>query len=206
MWFNLTPPPPRLLGLNAVSKRKCHHYFHHQISSSLSSPSSQKHHNHRHHHHHHHQHYYNKRMSQQPALGALTFSRSFVASKANFCSHLLASLVHFTVVKSQAVLFLGSQKLFILRLGVAEVISAVTLYLLPASKRQNFYLVGYARHNNFACGFCLSIVTLTATMCLYNVSRGDELTLEALNFCSLTDCQKLWHNCSLFVNTYFDTN
>ena len=23
----------------------------------------------------------------------------------------------------------------------------------------------------------------------------------ALNFCSLTDCQKLWHNCSLFVNT-----
>ena len=28
----------------------------------------------------------------------------------------------------------------------------------------------------------------------------------ALNFCSLTDCQKLWHNCSLFVNTSFDTN
>ena len=28
----------------------------------------------------------------------------------------------------------------------------------------------------------------------------------ALNFCSLTDCQKLWHNCSLFVNTFFDTN
>ena len=25
-------------------------------------------------------------------------------------------------------------------------------------------------------------------------------------FCSLTDCQKLWHNCSLFVNTSFDTN
>ena len=48
-----------------------------------------------------------------------------------------------------------------------------------------------------------------------------ELTLEALrggikltppsifldlNFWSLTDCQKLWHNCSLFVNTSFDTN
>ena len=56
----------------------------------------------------------NKRLSQQPALGALTFLRSFVAGKANFCSHLLASLVHFTVVKSQAIL--------IIRLGVAEVI------------------------------------------------------------------------------------
>ena len=28
----------------------------------------------------------------------------------------------------------------------------------------------------------------------------------ALNFCSWTDCQKLWHNCSLFVNTSFNTN
>ena len=28
----------------------------------------------------------------------------------------------------------------------------------------------------------------------------------ALNFCSLTDCQKLLHSCSLFVNTSFDTN
>ena len=28
----------------------------------------------------------------------------------------------------------------------------------------------------------------------------------ALYFCSLTDCQKHWHNCSLFVNTSFDTN
>ena len=28
----------------------------------------------------------------------------------------------------------------------------------------------------------------------------------ALNFCFLTDCQKFWHNCSLFVNTSFDTN
>ena len=27
-----------------------------------------------------------------------------------------------------------------------------------------------------------------------------------LNFCSWTDCQKLWHNCSLFVNTSLDTN
>ena len=58
--------------------------------------------------------------------GALTFLRSFVAGKANFCSQLLTSLVHFTVVKSQAIL--------IIRLGVAEIISAVTLYLLPASK------------------------------------------------------------------------
>ena len=28
----------------------------------------------------------------------------------------------------------------------------------------------------------------------------------ALNFCSLTDYQKLWHNCSLFVKTSFDSN
>ena len=79
----------------------------------------------------------NKRLSQQPALGALTFLRSFVAGRANFCSQLLASLVRFTVVKSQAIL--------IIRLGVTEVISTVTLYLLPASKRLNFYLVGYVQ-------------------------------------------------------------
>ena len=28
----------------------------------------------------------------------------------------------------------------------------------------------------------------------------------ALNFCSLTDYQKLWHNCSLFVKRSFDPN
>ena len=28
----------------------------------------------------------------------------------------------------------------------------------------------------------------------------------ALNFCSLTDYQKLWHNCSLFVKTSFDVS
>ena len=28
----------------------------------------------------------------------------------------------------------------------------------------------------------------------------------ALNLRCLTDCQKLWYNCSLFVNTYFDTD
>ena len=28
----------------------------------------------------------------------------------------------------------------------------------------------------------------------------------ALNFCSLTDCKTFWYNCSLFVNTSFDTN
>ena len=52
-------------------------------------------------------------------------------------------------------------------------------------------------------------------------AAGSKLTLEAFRgvkltpppldffgfkFCSLTDCQKLWHNCSLFVNTSFDTN
>ena len=36
--------------------------------------------------------------------------------------------------------------------------------------------------------------------------RSLEGVLLALNFCSSTDCQKLWHNCSLFVNTSFDTN
>ena len=51
--------------------------------------------------------------------------------------------MHFTVVKSQAIL--------IIRPGVAEVISAATLYLLPASKfeaeeaDENFYLVGYVQ-------------------------------------------------------------
>ena len=29
-------------------------------------------------------------------------------------------------------------------------------------------------NNNFACGLCLSIIALTATMCLYNVCRGNE--------------------------------
>ena len=43
----------------------------------------------------------------------------------------------------------GSQKLFIIRLVVAEVISTVTLYLLPASKRRNFYLVGYVQAQQF---------------------------------------------------------
>ena len=70
----------------------------------------------------------------------LTFLRRFVGGKANFGSH-LASVVHFAVVKSQAIL--------IIRLGVAEVISAVTLYLLPAAKRRNFYLVGYVQAQQF---------------------------------------------------------
>ena len=109
------------------------------------------------------------RLSQQPALGALTFLRSFVAGKANFCSHLLASLVHFTVVKSQAIL--------IIRLRVTEVISAVTLYLLPCQLQNDEISTSLdmSRHNNFACGLCLSIVALTATICLYNVSGEDEL-------------------------------
>ena len=32
------------------------------------------------------------------------------------------------------------------------------------------------------------------------------LTFLALNFCSLTDYQKLFHNCSLFVKTFFDAS
>ena len=88
------------------------------------------------------------RLLQQPALGAITFLRSFVAGKANFCSKLLASLVHFMAVKLQAIL--------IIHLGVTEVISAVTLYLLPASKQQNFYLVGYVQAQKF-CVWTLHI-------------------------------------------------
>ena len=52
------------------------------------------------------------------------FAKFCCRQSIDFCSQLLASLVHFTVVKSQAIL--------IIRLGVTEVISAVTLYLLPA--------------------------------------------------------------------------
>ena len=79
---------------------------------------------------------------------AITFLQSFVAGKANLCSQLLTSLVHFTVVKSQAIL--------IIYLGVTEVISAITLYLLPASKRRNFYLVGYVQAQQF-CMWTLHI-------------------------------------------------
>ena len=44
-----------------------------------------------------------------------------------------------------------------------------------------------------------------------SLEGGVKLTLPpsiflALKFCSLIDCQKLWHNCSLFVNTSFNTN
>ena len=35
---------------------------------------------------------------------------------------------------------------------------------------------------------------------------GGGLDFLALNFCSLTDYQKLRHNCSLFVKASFDTN
>ena len=71
---------------------------------------------------------------------------------------------------------LGSQKLFIIRLGVAEAISAVTLYLLPASKRRKF-LPRWICSGTILRVFSAyrSGVALTATMCLYNVSGGDEL-------------------------------
>ena len=107
-------------------------------------------------------------IQQEAALGrALTFLQSFVAGKANFCSHLLASVAHFTVVKSQAVL--------IIRLGVAEVISAVTLYVLPASKRRNFYLVGYVQVQQFCVWTLLIDRRFDSNDVSVNVSRGDEL-------------------------------
>ena len=68
---------------------------------------------------------------------------------------------------------LGSQNLLIIRLGVAEVISAVTLYHLPALQISTS--LDMFSHNNFACGMCSWIVALIATMCLYNVSGGDQL-------------------------------
>ena len=59
--------------------------------------------------------------------------------------------MHFTVVKSQAILLirLVVAEVIYHSSWVAEVISAVTLYLLPASKRRNFYLVGYVQAQQF---------------------------------------------------------
>ena len=100
--------------------------------------------------------------------------QSFVAGRANFCIQ-LTSLVHFTVVKLQAILIihLGVTEVIYHSSWVAEVISAVTLYLLPASEWRIFCLVGYVQAQQF-CVWTL-LITLTATMCLYNVSRRDEL-------------------------------
>ena len=102
--------------------------------------------------------YSNKRPLQQPALGALTFLRSFVAGRANFCSHLLASLVHFIVVKSQAILSIpaswGHRSYF-----RRNFISSASFKATKMSTSLDMY-----RHNNFACGICISIVALTATM------------------------------------------
>ena len=88
----------------------------------------------------------NKRPSQQPALGALKFLRSFVAGRANFCSHLLASLVHFTVVKSQAILSIpaswGDRSYF-----RRNFISSASFKMTKISTSLDM-----SRHNNFACG------------------------------------------------------
>ena len=121
----------------------------------------------------------NKRLSQQPALGAkITFLRSFVAGKANFCCHLLASLVHFTVVKSQAIL--------IIRLGVAEVIYHSSWdrrsyfcrnFISSASFKTTKFLARWICSGTTVLrvdSALISIVALTTTICLYNVSRGDE--------------------------------
>ena len=84
---------------------------------------------------------------------------------AKFCSHLLASLVHFNVVKPQAIL--------INRLEVAEVIYHSSWgrrsyfrrnFISSASFKTTKFLPRWIcsiRHNIFACGLCLS--------------RGDEL-------------------------------
>ena len=95
---------------------------------------------------------------QQPALGALTFLRSFVAGRANFCSHLLASLVHFTVVKSQAILSIPASwgHRSYLR---SNFISSASFKTTKISTSLDMF-----RHNNFACGLCISIVALTTTM------------------------------------------
>ena len=41
---------------------------------------------------------------------------------------------------------------------------------------------------------------------LETLTWGGGSLFLALNFCRLTDWQKLWYNCSLFVNTFFDVN
>ena len=100
----------------------------------------------------------NKRPSQQPALGALTFLRSFVAGRANFCSHLPASLVHFTVVKSQAIFSIPASwghKSYFRRNFISPACFKTT--------KISTSLIMF-RHNNFACGLCISIVALTTTM------------------------------------------
>ena len=37
-------------------------------------------------------------------------------------------------------------------------------------------------------------------------SNGSPTIILASNLNALTNCQKLWHNCSLIMNTYFDVN
>ena len=53
--------------------------------------------------------------------------------------------------------------------------------------------------------------TCSVPLTLENIRGGGQSdhppsNFLALNFCSLTDCQKLRHNCSLFVKTSFDLN
>ena len=116
---------------------------------------------------------FNKRLSQQPALGALIFLRSFVAGKVNFCSHLLASFVHFTVAKSHAIL--------IIHLGIAEVIYHSS-WGRRNYFRRNFISSASFETTKFLPRWICSGTTILhvdfayrSTMCLYNVSRGDEL-------------------------------
>ena len=101
----------------------------------------------------------NKRLSQQPALGALTFLRSFVAGKENFCSHLLASLVHFTVVKSQAIL--------IIRLGVTEVITRAGRHRVEVSPP--FFFMFFSGRSCSALALC---------ECWTHVPKGSTDTAE----------------------------
>ena len=76
------------------------------------------------------------------------------------------------------------------------------------------YIIQYHSYNHRlpesnVSGMLFQLLTAVLTLeALMGGGGGVKLTHppSALNFCSLTDCQKLWHNCSLFLKTSFDTN
>ena len=55
---------------------------------------------------------------------------------------------------------------------------------------------------------CMKTWSMTSTWSywVWSIWPRTPSIFLALNFCSLTDYQKLWHNCSLFVKTFSDRN
>ena len=58
----------------------------------------------------------------------------------------------------------------------------------------------------FAVGTCCSRVGPKSLEGTGGGGEGEKTGFLALNFCCLADCQKLWYNCSFFVNTFFNPN